>query len=313
MKGISTWIWVIGGIIIGVILVSSFFNVYVNLILERHKQNSIEAFEDIVSTVNTLCAMNEGQKILKTLYFSDIVDGIYAYSDEGIVRIGDKTYGDYICMNITNDIQCELLDCKSEMIFISNEGTLLSLVDKLMGRHGYREHKLEFSRTGDGVSILPPTSLTSGQPSQPPPVASKTALFFLTPNIQSLNVGDTLSVDIKLNTNSPIVALSAYLNFDTTKLGSVSIDSSNSAFGIEAEGEVSNNLIKISRGEPTPGVTGSNILVAKVNFIANDCGITNVNFAFTSLGVGPSRVILDDGLGTDILTSVTNGVYTISC
>ncbi len=143
------------------------------------------------------------------------------------------------------------------------------------------------------------------------PLTGKSALLLLTPSSKTVNVGDTFPVEIRLNTNSQVVAVSAYLNFDTTKLEAVSIDSTNSVFSVKAEEKILGDQIMIGRGQQTPGVT-SNVLVAKVNFRAKVSGTANVNFVLTSLGQGPSRVILDDGLGTDILTSVTNGVYAIT-
>jgi len=144
-------------------------------------------------------------------------------------------------------------------------------------------------------------------------VPSPLATMSLSPSSQSLQVNNNLALEVRLNTGgNQVTAVSSYLNFDTSKLQFVSIDATGSAFSVQAEGEVAGNQVKISRGQAAPGVTGSNVLVAKVNFKAIATGTANVSFAMTAAGQGPSRVIKSDGLGTDILSTTTGGAYTIT-
>ncbi len=143
--------------------------------------------------------------------------------------------------------------------------------------------------------------------------ASATASLSLSPSTQTLKVNDSFTVDIRLNTGGQTVtAMASNLNFDNSKLQVLAVDSSSSAFGVTAEEVISSNVIKISRGQVVPGILSGNALVARITFKAMASGTANVNFSLTAPGSGPSRVIKNDGLGTDILGSVTNGSYTIT-
>src|SRR3989344_3155317 len=145
------------------------------------------------------------------------------------------------------------------------------------------------------------------------PALAANATLSLTPASQTLNLNDNFAVEIRLNTSGNAVsAVSAYLNFDTTRLQYVSTDYTGSAFDIQAEEVISGNSIKITRGKLPPGVSSTNALVAKVNFKAIASGTAAVSFQFNGAGQGPSRVIKNDGLGTDILGSVAGGSYTVA-
>jgi len=162
--------------------------------------------------------------------------------------------------------------------------------------------------TGAGGSVNKSVSVTVGQPSSTP-----NASMSLTPASQSTSVNGNFTTEVRLNTGGQqVTAVSAYLTFDNVKLQAVSIDPVGSAFSIAAEELISGNTIRITRGQAVPGVTGSNVLVAKVNFKALSSGTAPVTFQLTAPKSGPSRVILNDGLGTDILNSVSNASYTIS-
>ena len=138
------------------------------------------------------------------------------------------------------------------------------------------------------------------------------ASLFLTPSSGSYKSGDPFTLEVRLNTHGEkVVALTAHLSYDQSRLQVMNIDTSGSALSIKAEEVVSGNLIKISRGQPTPGVTGSNILVGKVVFKAKASGKAHADFVLISPGKGPSRIILDDGKGTDILKAVSGGRYSI--
>src|SRR3990167_2074105 len=149
------------------------------------------------------------------------------------------------------------------------------------------------------------------------PQAAATASFSLSPASGDFKIGEIFPIDIQLNTGgAQIVAVSAYLRYDKVKLEAVSIDSSSSVFSYEAENTIdaSNGRILTTRGQPTPGVNGSALQVARVNFR----GLSSVNSSAITLdftGVdanGDSGAILDDGLGSDVLNSVSGGAYNIT-
>lgn len=153
----------------------------------------------------------------------------------------------------------------------------------------------------------------SGPAPSPADESIQGASFSLAPPSYSAKFGEVFPVEAILNTGgNSIVAASAYLNYDPAVLGVDRIDYADSVFGIQAEEEAGGGSIKLTRGEPTPGVTGQNLKMAKIYFEAKASGSTKIDFVLTASGQGPSRIILDDGQGTDILESVSGGVYSIS-
>jgi len=161
---------------------------------------------------------------------------------------------------------------------------------------------------GDGTQVGP----TAGQPSEPPSGPTSEVTLSVSPESQSVNLGNTFTVEVGLNTqNQPVTAVSAYIVFPTELLEIDSIITTNSSFTIQADNIVENNVIKITRGEPTPGVNSSSALMATIYFVAKAQGTAQVVFLLPSAGAGPSRVIKNDGLGTDILATVIGGIYVI--
>lgn len=147
--------------------------------------------------------------------------------------------------------------------------------------------------------------------------AANQASFKFTPASGTYQTGQDFPVDIQLNTDGgQVVAVSAFVLYDKTKLTAMSISTSTSAFAYEVENMIdsANGKIFITRGQPTPGVTGTAAQVARINFQAlSAVNLTNISFYFTGAGVsGDSGAILNDGFGTDILTSVANAVFIIN-
>jgi hypothetical protein len=133
------------------------------------------------------------------------------------------------------------------------------------------------------------TVTTTIQPSTTTPSAT----LSLVPNSGSFNVGDTLTLEVRLDTGgSNVVAASVFLAFNPSYLQYQSIDSSNSDFNTKIkEGPRDNNTIEISRinfvsgGMDVNPISGSNLLVAKVNFKAIAAGTASVVFTTSE----PSR------------------------
>lgn len=147
------------------------------------------------------------------------------------------------------------------------------------------------------------------------------ATLFLSPDVGTYKGGATFPIDVLINTHGQkVVGVSAYFSYNTSLFRVVSIDVSASVFSVEWENinDTTNGIVKIGRtapGGPTaPGVNTTNGKVATLNIQ----GLTNVNptsdnfnFTFTAGSNTNSQVILDDQLGTNILSGVDNGRYTI--
>jgi len=144
------------------------------------------------------------------------------------------------------------------------------------------------------------------------------ATLSVSPESGSYNQNGTFTVSVNLNTNGQnVVVAAAYLNYDRNSFQAVSIDTTGSVFTVEAEKIIDsvNGIIKITRGKPTPGVNTASGLIATINFKAL-YGVTpsadNLTFRFIAGDNTQSTVIKDDGLGTNILSGVYNGRYTVS-
>ncbi|MEM3062755.1 MAG: fibronectin type III domain-containing protein [Nitrososphaerota archaeon] len=143
------------------------------------------------------------------------------------------------------------------------------------------------------------------------------ATLSLNPQSGIYKVGTTFSIDINVNTaGQSVVAVAAYLTFNPALFEVVSIDTTNSVFSLEAEKTIDNvnGKVKITRGQPTPGVNTANGKVATV-MIKGKSAVSpvsdNFNFDFTAGASNDSNVILNNALGTDILSGVYNGRYTL--
>lgn len=142
-----------------------------------------------------------------------------------------------------------------------------------------------------------------------PPQTLKSFLY-TSPNGGKYKVGDEFELNILVNTaGSNVVATAAYLSFNKNAMEVLSIDTSKSAFSMEAENIFDNEQgkIKITRGQPTPGVKGNSVYLATIKFkavgLVNPI-LENLNFDFTEGSSIYSTVIVDDKKGTNILNNV---------
>lgn len=156
------------------------------------------------------------------------------------------------------------------------------------------------------------------------------AILSLSPNVGVHKTDNSYAVDILLNTHGQnVVAVAAYLSYNPSLFQVVSIDGAGTVFTaqvVQPDGFIStftgeiesvidnvNGKVKITRGIPTPGV---NTVSGKVVTL-NIKGLTDVApaadnfiFDFTSGATNDSNIVLNDGLGTDIISGVDNGKYT---
>lgn len=143
------------------------------------------------------------------------------------------------------------------------------------------------------------------------------ATLVLSPNVGAYKVGNSYAIDILLNTHGQnVVAVAAYLNYNPSMFRVVSVDTSGSIFTSEARNVIDNvnGKIEIVRGIPTPGINTTSGKVATLNIkgLSDSAPLTdNFSFDFTAGSTNESNIILNDGLGTDIISGVDNGRYTL--
>ncbi len=135
------------------------------------------------------------------------------------------------------------------------------------------------------------------------------ATLFLAPSMGSYSAGDTFSVSVKVNTEGKAInTAEATLTFDPSRLKVKSISKTGSIFTLWVEEPVFSNsdgMISFAGGKPSPGYTGSSGKLLSITFKGLTSGEADVNFSSAS-------VLADDGRGTNILSSLISGSYTIT-
>ncbi len=132
-----------------------------------------------------------------------------------------------------------------------------------------------------------------------------TTSMYINPASSSVGLGSTVTINIRLNSNTEAVnAVQADLNYDSTKLQFLSIDSTTSAFDLSGTGTGSNGHVVIARAKSGTSLTGDQ-LVANVSFKLIDTGNSPISFASSSRVVRTSDTV-------NILTVTTPATFVIS-
>jgi hypothetical protein len=140
-----------------------------------------------------------------------------------------------------------------------------------------------------------------------PTSARATPNLSVAPTSQSVGAGTTLTVEVWEDSGDKTVnAVQANISYPIDKFNFVSIDSSGTAFGVDAQAVGGNGKITIARGSTTP-ITGKQ-LVAKVKLTPLS-GSRKKSTAVISFDKGSA--LLSDTSNSDILAATYNGSYTL--
>ncbi|MDP3991264.1 MAG: cohesin domain-containing protein [Candidatus Nealsonbacteria bacterium] len=141
------------------------------------------------------------------------------------------------------------------------------------------------------------------------PIKAEGASLYLSPNSGSFFVGSTFNVSIFINTGDEnINAVKADLKFDPQKLQIASPTAGKSLISVwVAQPTYSNTEGRVSfqGGVPSPGINTSSGLISTITFRAAAPGKAVISL------LDSSQALLDDGKGTNILSSLGNGEYVI--
>jgi len=142
-----------------------------------------------------------------------------------------------------------------------------------------------------------------------PLVKAEGASLYFSPTAGTFFVGSTFDVSIFLNTNDNNVnAVEVHLKFDPKKLQITSPVAGKSFISVWISQPTYSNTegrASFQGGAPSPGINTSSGLISTITFRAIAPGETSISF------LNSSKVLLDDGKGTNILSSLSQGVYTI--
>lgn len=141
------------------------------------------------------------------------------------------------------------------------------------------------------------------------PADAAGAFFFLSPSTGTKSVDSVFFVTVKVNTgDSNINAAEGTINFDPGKMEVAALSKNGSVFTMwTAEPSYNNNAgtINFSGGIPRPGYSGKSGTVITISFKAKSVGDAPINFS-------SGAILANDGLGTNVLTSMGSASYTIS-
>jgi hypothetical protein len=141
------------------------------------------------------------------------------------------------------------------------------------------------------------------------PKAALASMLYFSPSSGNQTAGNILNVSVYVNTQGKAINnAEASIRFPTALLEVVSISKSGSIFTLWVEEPRFSNsagTISFNGGLPTPGFTGSAGRVVTIAFRVKSAG--SASLLFTS-----GAVRANDGLGTDVLSSMGTATFTIS-
>ena len=140
------------------------------------------------------------------------------------------------------------------------------------------------------------------------PAAANAASLFLSPSSESRVVGDSFSVSVRVNTGGVAInSAQATLSFSNDLLEVTSLLQSGvfSLWPVNPSFSNGGGTVSFAGGLPSPGYTGSSGTIILITFQAKAAGTASVS-------IGSASVLANDGFGTDVLTSVGSGYYTIT-
>jgi hypothetical protein len=155
MKGITVWMWLIAGVVVGMIMFVLFFQLMSYLTLSKYREDAKQSFDDLTSTINAMCESKSGIQSSKKIVFPDSVSMVYSTTDPKVFfEKNNRTYGKYACLKFQNEQFCEGLRCDLELSTIKNKPNVLGVVDTLLGRSSYHEYFVKLTKTECGISAL---------------------------------------------------------------------------------------------------------------------------------------------------------------
>jgi Cohesin domain len=136
------------------------------------------------------------------------------------------------------------------------------------------------------------------------------ASLYLSPSSGTFTVGSIFTVSIYADTGGEAInAVQADLSFPPSKLQVVSPSSGKSFFQtwvIQPTYSNTMGTLNFSGAIPNPGIVTSAGLISTITFRVMDTGAATVKF------LDSSRVLLNDGQGTDVLSQTSDGIYTLT-
>lgn len=143
----------------------------------------------------------------------------------------------------------------------------------------------------------------------PLPALAGGATLYLSPPSGTFTVGSTFTVSVYMNTGGQDVnAVEVDLRFPADRLQAVTKLDGPSIISIWATPPSFSNsqgIINLKGGVPSPGIKTNAGIVASLTFRVTGVGQAAIKFT------GDSKVLLDDGQGTDVLSDTRGAIYNL--
>ena len=138
----------------------------------------------------------------------------------------------------------------------------------------------------------------------PTPVQAAANLSF-SPSSASLSVGATWQTTVQVSSDSPVNSIDSYVNYPADILEVTSVDTSNSVFSIVLfQPKVEGGRIHFVQTSPSP-FSGSGGKIGTINFKVKSIGSGSLSF-------GTSKVIAQDGKGTNVYSGGGSAYVTVA-
>jgi hypothetical protein len=162
MKAIASWMWVMMGVVLGLVIFASSYIILMRVTSARIKQLAWSEYDYLFSKIKTTCSIaGIGGLYHHKISVPEAVRAIYVanYSDEYppakvSVYISEKASatGEYFCMQyFDNEFpECRKLDCKLTMTYMgtpSLKSDLASLVARLAGGATVYKFDIDMNKT----------------------------------------------------------------------------------------------------------------------------------------------------------------------
>lgn len=164
MKGIAVWVWVIGGIIVGLTLFASFFQVMSVIVASKENEAAKQSIDDIAGMASSFCELRSGSSTVKRFVLPNAADSVFASEDRKTASTRNNTnYGQYLCVKTSGlkETYCVKTDCEIELALNISPKSVTSIFNRIVGRYDYTEYSLRILRTECGVALLDENKIDS--------------------------------------------------------------------------------------------------------------------------------------------------------
>lgn len=148
MESVEVWMWVIAGLLVGVIVLASGF-LFLSKYIESAQINQAEKSASALANVaDTVCLAGKNTKQTRNFYFPYIVRQIYLFDEEKNIKGRGKSL--FIEFYNNKDFTIEL-ECSSQMktISLDKESDFFYMIQDYLGENKVANVKFSITNLGD--------------------------------------------------------------------------------------------------------------------------------------------------------------------